>query len=770
MTRGTNGRGRGQGTARGAATRARGGPAARGNATTAARPTAATTVTRPTVATTAARPTAATTVTRPAQARARAPLAPIQNNTPPSTDPEEGHDEDQGPQEPPAYVGKRKRTYDEIAGALSIRATAKRQKIDNEILEPYYQLGRWTQRGIDLDPDVHHIVKVGIALSVDFSEMEGIESFAASEEVLDDYTKEEQTSMLTLFNEMVAYEPDLEALLVEIIKYEDIDTFNNLLDELLNKVHQARTSDLNRLKTLTSTFLAPNPHVKALDPPLTVSISKSDRGINHPVIAALFCPREHVFRMLEELDDYTLYIDGDTDDDEGEDDEDEDEEPDEEENEGERATIPEDTTVVEYIQRGGVQLTADGMDAFLYDLRKIEMGENHSSKLKGFLQGYILPRAYRALFLGPRSVLEDSTKKSRPSVAALHRMSKVTPRTIAYAIVLARFSMSDVESWSLEDGSYNLRDLYDLIVRLLSDPESIFAKRTLRWWNDKVLGRKNGKSKRVAPKDVVPGTSAFNKLVAAEAARSLRRAEKAEERRQREEAERRQAEAAARQKALEHIRAQRQQRQQPAQPEEDDGDGGDGSEGGVVGQGEGEGTDDEMDGAGEGGEGEGEVDDMIQGRSGGDDEGGSENESDDDEDPTMRGARQHQHQNQRGQDSEDYASEVWDRFGQDLPQGSHGARSGVNQDLRGGSAPSSRGSRGGISQVHGGGGGPVSKGIRGSSVTPSSRGAVSQGTRGGSVSRSVTPSSRGGASGSRGGILQSRGGVPVSRGTKKKAV
>ncbi|KAK7437726.1 hypothetical protein VKT23_018442 [Stygiomarasmius scandens] len=334
MTRGT--RARGQGTARGA-TRAR------GNATTA---TTTTTATRPTAATTVTRPTAATTVTRPAQARARAPLAPIPINTPPSTDPEEGRNEDQEPQEPLAYVGKRKRTYDEIAGALSIRATTKRQKIDNEILEPYYQLGRWTQRGIDLDPDVHHIVKVGIALSEDFSEMEGIESFAALEEVLD--------------------------------------------------------------------------------------------------------PR--------------------------------------------------------------------------------------------LLLGLLHTRSYWPAFPCPTS---------NPGA------SKMAP--------------------------------------------TIFVTCTTLF---KVVGRKNGKSKRVAPKDVVPSTSTFNKLIAAEAARSLRRAEKVEECRQHEEAERRQAEAAARQKALEHIRAQRQQWQQPAQPEEDDGDGGDGSEGGVVGQGEGEGTDDEMDGAGEGGEGE----------------------------------------------------------------------------------------------------------------------------------------------------------------------
>ncbi|THU90532.1 hypothetical protein K435DRAFT_256718 [Dendrothele bispora CBS 962.96] len=489
--------------------------------------------------------------------QARAPLASIHNRTPPpSTDPVDC--EDETPQGCTTYIGKRKRTYEKISSALG---ATKRQRINNEILEPYYQLGRWTQRGIDLDPDVHHIIKVGIALSEDFLSMDGADSFAASDEMLEDYTEQEQQSILALFNEMISYESDLEPLLAEMINQEDIETFNNLLDEITPKVHQARTSDLNRLKTLTSTFIAPNPHVKALDPPLTVSISKSDRGINHPVIAALFCPREHVFRMLEELNNEdSLFVHGDMESDtydifENEDDSEDDES--DEENEGDRVIIPDDTTVIDYIQQGGVELTADGMDAFLYDLRKVKAGKKVSLKLKGFLCGYILPRAYRAVFLGPNAIFEYSKQKSRPSVAVLHHMVKVTPKTIAYAIVLARFSMSNVESWSLENGSYNLRDLYDLIVRLLSNPHSLFAKQTLQWWNDQVFGGKRSNVKRIAPENVVPSTSAFNELFAADAARSLRRVEKSEDCRQREEAERRKAESTARKKVLEDMRADR---------------------------------------------------------------------------------------------------------------------------------------------------------------------------------------------------------------------
>jgi hypothetical protein len=56
---------------------------------------------------------------------------------------------------------------------------------DNRAILPYSLLGKWVQRGIYLDPDIHMIVRVGLALSDDFAELEGIEEFVAFEEELE---------------------------------------------------------------------------------------------------------------------------------------------------------------------------------------------------------------------------------------------------------------------------------------------------------------------------------------------------------------------------------------------------------------------------------------------------------------------------------------------------------------------------------------------------------------------------------------------------------
>jgi hypothetical protein len=152
--------------------------------------------------------------------------------------------------------------------------------------------------------------------------------------------------MFDMFQAMMNYEPELREILKVIIEQGDEESFHHLLDEVsfvlpmllllisrqINlKRHDARRDDLSTLKKLPSLFLPPNPHVKPLDPPLSSSSSKSDRGINHPTIAAMFCPRKHITRMLNELelDDITLSPeadDSDTDEDEDEESEDEDEE------------------------------------------------------------------------------------------------------------------------------------------------------------------------------------------------------------------------------------------------------------------------------------------------------------------------------------------------------------------------------------------------------------------------------------------------------------
>ncbi|THV04619.1 hypothetical protein K435DRAFT_790836 [Dendrothele bispora CBS 962.96] len=467
-------------------------------------------------------------------------------------------------QDPSRTIGKRMRAYSSIANALSKHKLSDRESNDNKILDHLYQLGRWIQRGIDLEPDVHVIVKVGIALSESFCEMEGTEDFVALEEELEDYNEEQQQVLVRLFEEMIEYEPDFEELLVVIIEEHDLKTFNNLLDELCNRQHDARREDLNKLKSLASTFIPVNPHVDPLIPPLTSSRGKSDRGINHPIIAALFCPRKYIVRMMDELDgsEKGLIMSTDPLEDDGWEYEDENEGEDGEEDEEDEQddSIPDDVSVIEYIQGGGVQLTAEGMDCFLYDLRKFHPGKSHSSILQGFLQGHILPRVYRAIFLGKTSMMEDHDRKTRASVSKLHGMTRVTPKTIAYAITLARFTMSMSESWNLVDETYDLRTLYDSIVDLLTTPDSLFVENILAWFNRKVFGKKKLVAKRIVTKDVVHGGNPFKALATAEAARSQRRLEKMEERGEREEVERRAAEAAAREKAMEAMRAEREKR------------------------------------------------------------------------------------------------------------------------------------------------------------------------------------------------------------------
>ncbi|KAK7452758.1 hypothetical protein VKT23_012159 [Stygiomarasmius scandens] len=489
------------------------------------------------------------------------------------------------PEEPerPIYVGKRKRTYEQISDALSCK---KRQKSDEEILEPFSHLGRWIQRGIDLDPDVHMIVKIGLALSESFSGLRGIKSFSACEEDLDEYTDAQQDKMLNMFEEMVDYESDFKALLELIIEHDDQGTFNKLLDELSSKRHDARRDDLGTLKHLIGSFLPPNPHIKGLHPPLTMSRSKTDRGINHPVIAAMFCPRKHLFRMLRELkaEDMsdTLLQDHDVSESESESDDEEEDESDggvegdsdeertdekgreQDGEEGEQAPqsvrVPQTTTVVKHIQDGGIQLTADGLDAFLYDLRMVTPGKNQKAQLKGLLRGFVPVHVFQAIFHGASSMHEDLSRKARPSIAQIHNLTKVTPKTIAYAITLARFTMSDVESFDLQDADYDLHQLYDHVVQLLGNPESLFAEKTLRWWNRKVFSKKAISGKRIAKKDMVPGASKFGKLVTADASQSQRLAR----RRQQEEEERQAAERDARAQAIDEdendTRVRRQQR------------------------------------------------------------------------------------------------------------------------------------------------------------------------------------------------------------------
>ncbi|KAK7440949.1 hypothetical protein VKT23_016725 [Stygiomarasmius scandens] len=152
--------------------------------------------------------------------------------------------------------------------------------------------------------------------------------------------------------------------------------------------------------------------------------------------------------------------------------------------------IPKSTTVVKHIQNAGVHLAVNRLDTWLYNLRKVEEGKSFKAKTAGLLRSYIGVRSFCAIFLGPSSVHENNPNETHASLAKIHNLARVTPHTIAYAIVQARFMMSQVESWRLTDQEYDLQELYNYVVAFLSNPNSVLAKKTLRWWNMCVVDRR----------------------------------------------------------------------------------------------------------------------------------------------------------------------------------------------------------------------------------------------------------------------------------------
>ncbi|THU83687.1 hypothetical protein K435DRAFT_871047 [Dendrothele bispora CBS 962.96] len=91
------------------------------------------------------------------------------------------------PQDSTRTIRKRKRPHFSIANTSSKHKLSDRGSNDNKALEHLYQLA------------VRVIVKVGIALSGSFCDMEGMEDFGALEDKMDDYNGEQQCTLVGLF-------------------------------------------------------------------------------------------------------------------------------------------------------------------------------------------------------------------------------------------------------------------------------------------------------------------------------------------------------------------------------------------------------------------------------------------------------------------------------------------------------------------------------------------------------------------------------------------
>uniref|UniRef100_A0A0W0EYH6 Uncharacterized protein n=1 Tax=Moniliophthora roreri TaxID=221103 RepID=A0A0W0EYH6_MONRR len=83
----------------------------------------------------------------------------------------------------------------------------------------------------------------------------------------------------------------------------------------------------------------------------------------------------------------------------------------------------------------------------------------------------------------------------------------VTPELITYIATLARFSMSQVESWQQDDSEFDLDIFYQNIIEIIYCGDHVWCKELLEEWNLNIFGSKTGRNEQpVVPKQPKPAS------------------------------------------------------------------------------------------------------------------------------------------------------------------------------------------------------------------------------------------------------------------------
>ncbi|PSR73080.1 hypothetical protein PHLCEN_2v11050 [Hermanssonia centrifuga] len=380
--------------------------------------------------------------------RSRGPQTrtPEQALTPPlSSDVGSQHDSDEDQQDelededPPE--NPKKRRYNELRGALN--GNLKKAKLSDEY-KKLSEEARWISRSISPFLILDTIICDGQRLPADPGAPVGKElqcmSSAALTDLRESYSMLKKTITTIREDEELWTDTQSESPLTDLIA------------TLEKYASRGRSDDLGVLKKDVLGYIPKCPGVESLE---INNPNKSARGWSHITTARLLCPAN---RLVE--------FDGDP------------------------------MKFCRDVEHGIIKLDSGDLPCFLYAGGRF----NPIDVEEGLLRGEFLLSVYRCIFTGPRTAMKESRGPSagRPSKAKKSGMTKVTPRTIAYAAVLGRFSISGQDEWSLEDGSYKLEDLFKTILEAFDDLNDPWCVSTLGWWNQWVFGHADSNNPDVA--------------------------------------------------------------------------------------------------------------------------------------------------------------------------------------------------------------------------------------------------------------------------------
>ncbi|OBZ73780.1 hypothetical protein A0H81_06542 [Grifola frondosa] len=172
------------------------------------------------------------------------------------------------------------------------------------------------------------------------------------------------------------------------------------------------------------------------------------------------------------------------------------------------------------VQEGNIRIRANDFPTFLYADGQFDLNNMDA----GLCMGEYLVRCFHHVYMGKCTAMSTPTwmaKGGCKPISELNGMMTVTPRSIAYIAVLARFILNDQDGWSANDNKFIGADFYKNIINLFDDTE--WAAATLRWWNLQVFGCADSDTDD-SDNDDGPGGNQVASIAAQHAARQKKQA------------------------------------------------------------------------------------------------------------------------------------------------------------------------------------------------------------------------------------------------------
>ncbi|RDX43847.1 hypothetical protein OH76DRAFT_1360617, partial [Lentinus brumalis] len=209
-----------------------------------------------------------------------------------------------------------------------------------------------------------------------------------------------------------------------------------------SRASAARGDDLGNLNKYIMKYIARVPQLAEWPKGgVPHDVPKTERGWQNVIFGLLLCPQDRVRKYMQDPQKFCLDV------------------------------------------RGGTEVvTADDFPMYLYD----QTLAKDDDPLAGLFRGPLLLLIVKSMYSGPSSALSGIEERSsgRAPWVVTYNVSRMEPRLIVYAAVVARHILSSQATWSRRDIDFVLPVFYKQLLEAFK-LES-FSRETLAWYDESV--------------------------------------------------------------------------------------------------------------------------------------------------------------------------------------------------------------------------------------------------------------------------------------------